>query len=740
MGNTDPEENRNKLDKYLSPLGVWAISIGTTIGWGSFVITGNTYLAGAGPLGSILGMALGAVVMLIIARNYHYMMQEYPDAGGAYTYTKKAFGFDYGFLTAWFLALTYVSIFWANVTSLPIFAGYFLGDLFRFGFHYSIFGYEIYAGEILLSMAAIILAGLFSTGSKKIKIGVMIALAIIFTAGIAVCFTTSVVRNGGNIPIFNPAFIPDKNIFYQVLKIACISPWAFIGFENVSHSAEEMNFPRKKVFGIFAGVIIISTLLYIFIILLSITAFPPRYSNWLEYIRDHGNLSGLEGLPPFYSAYRYMANMGVFILILTLAALVITSLLGNLYALSRLIYGLSRDGVMPSRFQTLNRMKNPYNAIRLVVLVSLIIPFFGRTAVGWIVDVTTLGATMIYGFVSGAAFVKARESKKKLETVTGAIGSVVMIFFVFMLLIPNFFSAGAMATESYFLFGIWAIVGLVFFRRILIHDHKNRRFGKTGIVWVVLLMLILMTSLEWVKQLSTRATESSMEEIIEHYGLEEEESELGSHTDEFIREKMSGLVRTNNYTTSVTLIMFTFAAWIILSNQAIMVKRETEHEKELGEAKNVAYTDPLTGVKSKAAYAERETKINARMKDGSMEDFAVVVCDINGLKEVNDSMGHKAGDELIKKASHIICDFFKRSPVFRVGGDEFVVILTGTDYEGRQMIMESLNRQMERNKKNYDIVIAVGVSEYEKEKDKGYHDVFERADALMYMRKKELKS
>ncbi len=740
MDNNNPEKNENGLERYLSPAGVWAISIGTAMGWGSFVITGNTYLSSAGPAGSVLGLIIGAVVMLFIARNYHYMMDIFPDAGGAYTYTRKLFGFDYGFLTAWFLALTYIAILWANVTSLPIFASYFFGDLFRFGSHYHILQYDVYPGEILLCMAALIITGLFVSGTRRLKCILMVILSSLFTLGIVVCFVVSFSRTPGGIAVFNPAFVPEKSAMYQVIKIACISPWAFIGFENISNSTEELNFPGRKIFPIFTVVIISTTILYIFVILLSITTYPPEYRSYLSYIRDIGNLSGLKALPAFYAANRYMGMTGVVILMITLLSLVITSLIGNTLALSRLIYALAKDQVLPPRFLKLNKAKNPVNAIALIIIISLFIPFFGRTAVGWIVDVTTLGATMIYGFVSGAAFSKAFMEGKKTEMITGAIGSVVMIFFMILLALPNFLSSGAMATESYILFAVWAIIGLIVFRQILKHDQKNRRFGKSGIVWVVLLVLVLMTSLEWVKQLSAKATEQSMNDIIDYYNLDATTEESDEYTDDFIREEMARLARVNNYSTGVTVVLFAFAIWIILSNQSIMVKRELEHEKELGEAKTVAYTDPLTGVKSKAAYVEKEAMFNSEIKDGNMQDFAIVVCDINGLKQVNDTMGHKAGDELIRNACKMICVLFKHSPVFRIGGDEFVAVLVGTDYENRKDIMKELNLQVERNKKDTRVVIAAGISEYVREQDKSFHEVFERADALMYIRKKELKS
>ncbi|MCR4590949.1 MAG: amino acid permease [Lachnospiraceae bacterium] len=736
MDNT-PSGNSEKrgLDRYISGLGIWAISIGTAIGCGSFVVTGNAYLSSAGPLGSTLGLVIGALVMFIIARNYHYMIETYPDAGGAYTYTKKAFGFDYGFLTAWFLILTYIAVFWANVTSLPIFAGYLIGDFFRFGFHYSVFGYDIYLGEILLSLAAVVITALFCTFTKKLKIVVVVILSIIFAVGISICFVAALLKLKGDFSVMQPVFAPDSSIAYQIAHIAFISPWAFIGFENISHFSEEINFPVKKIFRILCLSVAAVTLLYLFMIFISVSAFPPEYENWFEYIRDLGKVGGLRGLPAFYATFQHIGITGEVILIMVLFSVVITSLICNSVALSRLIYGLSKDQVFSERYSLLNAMKNPPNAFWLIVIASLIIPFIGRTAVGWIVDVTALGASLIYGFVSGAALVHAWKEKRLTEIITGIIGVLVMAAFVIMLLVPNFLSSGSMATESYFLFAIWAIIGMVFFHHILRHDHKNRRFGRTGVVWVVLLMLILMTLLEWVKQLSAIFTQNSMNNIIAHYSRE-----TSAVSRELVMREMQALTRVNNYSTGFTLLLFTFAVWIILSNHSIMVKREAEHEKELEEAKNAAYTDPLTGVKSKTAYAEKEDSIESSMADGEAEDFAVLVCDINGLKQVNDSMGHKAGDLLIKDACRMICEYFKHSPVFRIGGDEFVVILTGRDYDRRQEIMEDLNRRVEYNKRNCQVVIATGISEYDRETDKNYHEVFERADALMYVRKNELKN
>ncbi len=126
--------------------------------------------------------------MLIIARNCHYMMNCYPEAGGACAYARSCFGHDHGFLVAWFLALTYLAIFWANDTERPLFARHFLGGLFQVGKIYTIFGYDIFLGEVLPTAGAIGLFSLVCTESKTATALLMLVFAICFTLAVTVCF------------------------------------------------------------------------------------------------------------------------------------------------------------------------------------------------------------------------------------------------------------------------------------------------------------------------------------------------------------------------------------------------------------------------------------------------------------------------------------------------------------------------------------------------------------------------
>ena len=166
------------------------------------------------------------------------------------------------------------------------------------------------------------------------------------------------------------------------------------------------------------------------------------------------------------------------------------------------------------------------------------------------------------------------------------------------------------------------------------------------------------------------------------------------------------------------------------------LNREAEHQRELGGKKHQAYTDQLTKVKSKRAYMDSVEALNRRIMTRKVSEFATVVFDVNGLRHINDADGHKAGDQCIFNASQVICDVFKHSPIFRIGGDEFSAILEGKDYETRAALMKAFDRMMEENFRNEQVVVSAGLAEYDPEKDENFNAVFERANEKLYERKR----
>ena len=171
-------------------------------------------------------------------------------------------------------------------------------------------------------------------------------------------------------------------------------------------------------------------------------------------------------------------------------------------------------------------------------------------------------------------------------------------------------------------------------------------------------------------------------------------------------------------------------------------RAKKEQEQDLRSAKLMARLDELTGVRNKNAFREYISSIDEKLKSGmDHEPFAIVMCDVNDLKLINDTRGHSFGDEAIQRASRMVCGVFAHSPVFRIGGDEFAVVLTGRDYEERENLFSRLKEESLANKRSRSgPVVACGKAEYDPEKDKKVDDVYERADEQMYIIKKEMKS
>ena len=164
-----------------------------------------------------------------------------------------------------------------------------------------------------------------------------------------------------------------------------------------------------------------------------------------------------------------------------------------------------------------------------------------------------------------------------------------------------------------------------------------------------------------------------------------------------------------------------------------------QKQHELNETIIIANTDPLTGVKNKHAYVEEEERIDKLIARGEMEDFAVVVFDLNGLKHINDTKGHDAGDIYIIDSCRLIEKYFGENNLYRFGGDEFVLILTGDLYENRSKTLSDFERNIDESLDSDLPIISSGMSKYRKGEDNTYHAVFYRADKIMYSRKEILK-
>ncbi|MBP5208084.1 MAG: APC family permease, partial [Clostridia bacterium] len=231
-----------KLEKKLSPLNVWSLALGCIIGWGAFVMPGNTFLGKAGPLGTAIAMGIAALIMIIIAFNYNFMINRYPVAGGEFTYTQQAFGEKHAFVCSWFLGLSYLAIVPLNGTALALIGRNLLNNVFQVGFHYNVAGYDIYLGEILLAVAALVLFAFLSIRGVKFTGVFQTVLVFALVGGVLIITAAAIFNPDVSFSNLSPGFYPGKSSLAGVLAVVAVAPWAFVGFDTIPQAAEEFRF------------------------------------------------------------------------------------------------------------------------------------------------------------------------------------------------------------------------------------------------------------------------------------------------------------------------------------------------------------------------------------------------------------------------------------------------------------------------------------------------------------------
>ncbi|MBQ9383728.1 MAG: amino acid permease [Ruminiclostridium sp.] len=573
------------LTRYLSPNEAWALSFGCIVGWGAFVMPGNSFLPMAGPVGTAVGMAIGAVIMLIIGMNYSYMMNVYPDEGGTYAYADKVFDHDHGFLGAWFIILSYLALLWANITALTLVMRNIFGDIFCFGFLYNIAGYDIYIGEVLLELGIMAVCGLLCCVSKKAAGVLQTVFALLLLVGVIACFIIALVNNKDPMSGFEPAFASDRSVFSQIAGVVTLTPWAFIGFESVSHSSKEFKFPIRKTYFVIAAAIAAGFLTYTMTTLTAVTARPEGFANWEEYISSAGSLDGIQGMPVFYAVETAAGETGKWLLFTALLGGIVTGIIGAFTASGRLVRSMASEGILPVRFGRLGKKNAPKNAILLVMAISVVIPFLGRNATVWVVDVMTVGALVAYGYTSACAFKMARIAGNKKIRVTGLIGIIVSGVMCLFLMIPNLFSMSEMEAPSYLLLAFWSIIGILFFRYVFMKDTK-RLYGNSVSIWIVLLFIVFFTSLMWIRQSNKSSADNVIMHISEYYEDEiagngiELSDETAAENAAFISEETEEINNALTNTGIIQIGLIALSLVIVANVYSKMQKREKHLEKK----------------------------------------------------------------------------------------------------------------------------------------------------------------
>ena len=471
---------KNNLRRQLSPLHVWAIAFGCVIGWGSFINPGKKFLPNSGVAGTAIAMILGALVMIIIAFSYAYMVPKYPTAGGEFSFAKNCFGKKMAFICGWFLVVAYLTNVPMNSTAIGLIVDGLDGasDFLKFGFHYSIAGFEIYAGEMLLSMLILILFGWLNIiGVKKAGIVQTILSSLLVTC-VFVLFVSALfsakAKNINMQPIWgfdkaaaiaagattaeigSYAHTGPSGIAGAILATFAIAPWAYVGFDAIPQAAEEFNFSFRKV----SFIMIVAIVFGCFVYVSNNTVAAAALENWPDRV-----IAGEWVL--LVAAEELLGGFGKVLIGIGVSCAVLSGIMGFYLASSRLMYSMSREGYLPKWFGKVDETYGtPRNAILFCIIISLSGPILGREALGWFVDMSAIGASIGYFFTCASTLITARKSGDgtaflKTMAWTGVIFS--LAFMVLQLIPIPGLSGVHFGKESYLMLVVWVVIGLVFY-------------------------------------------------------------------------------------------------------------------------------------------------------------------------------------------------------------------------------------------------------------------------------------
>lgn len=461
-------EQKSKFDKVMGAWDILVIAFGAMIGWG-WVINSGDWITTAGFAGSIIAMLIGGLMVFFVGLTYAELTSAMPQCGGEHVFSYRAMGPTGSFVCTWMIILGYVATSAFEATALPTVITYLFPD-FNQVYLYSIAGKDIYLTTIILGVGVAILITVINIkGAKTAAMLQTVLTAIIAIAGILLVVGSAVNGDMGNITgqMWESGA---GNTLGSVFKVACMTPFLFIGFDVIPQAAEEINVPYKKIGKIMLLSIFLAVAWYLMIIFAVCYIMPQS-----AIVQEMSSQNGLVSAKAIEIAFR-SPLMGKVLIIGGLCG-IITSWNSFLMGGSRALYSMGESLMIPKMFGKLGKNKTPEAAIILCGIACVAAPFFGRGVLVWLVDAASFGCVIAYMFVS-ISFCILRKKKPEMERpykvkagkFVGVMAVAMAGFMTLLYIIPASFSA-ALVWQEWIVVGIWLTLGVFFY------FYSKRKYG-----------------------------------------------------------------------------------------------------------------------------------------------------------------------------------------------------------------------------------------------------------------------
>ncbi len=461
---------KQKLERNMGKLDVLSLAIGAIIGWGAFVLPGDLFIREVGVVNTTIGMFIGAAIMIIIEKNYGFLLSKDAVAGGEYAFTFKSFGRSHAAICGWFLSLAYICIVPLNATALALIAKTMFPGLLEKGLLYSIAGYNIYFAEAGIATVALIFFAYLNIKGVKMASTFQSIMTLALLGIIFFMASFFMLRPEFNMPRMMSHFSWSKVELMSVLRIVAIAPWAYIGFDCIPQVAEEFNFEGKKASQLAILSIVIGFVVYTILNVITSSVFTKE-------VLLNSNINWATG----QAIEVLFGKVGLYLLGFSLLMAIVAGINGFYMASSRLIFSMARAKAIPNFFGEIDeKSKTPKNAIIFVMLLSLVAPWMGRKVLLWIVDMSSIGAAIGYFYTSLSAYVQAKKEGNRFIQFTGIFGGIAGVVFSLLLLVPVF--PGSISKPSLYLLGAWTILGAFLY---LVYGKEYRTLKQVHLEYLI---------------------------------------------------------------------------------------------------------------------------------------------------------------------------------------------------------------------------------------------------------------
>ncbi|NCB90964.1 MAG: amino acid permease [Clostridia bacterium] len=454
-------ENKSKseFDKVFSAWDILVIAFGAMIGWG-WVVSSGSWIQSGGVFGAVLGFVIGGIMIFFVGLTYAELTAAMPQCGGEHVFSYKAMGPVGSFICTWAIILGYVSVVCFEACALPTIIQYIYPGFLK-GYMYTIAGFDIYASWVAVAiLVAVFITFINIRGAKTAAILQTVLTVIIGGVGILLVVASAINGDVSNFSGQMFAGSDSGSIIGNVVRVALMTPFFFIGFDVIPQAAEEINVPLKKIGKILILSIVLAVAFYALVII------------GVGYIMNATEIgSSMEGsglVTADAMAKAFSSTMMSKVLIIGGMCGIVTSWNSFLIGGSRAMYSMAKSYMIPRVFTKLHpKFKTPTTALYLIGGLSILAPFFGRAMLVWIVDAGNFGCCLAYCMVSASFIIlrskapdMARPYKVKHYKIVGCIAVAMSGLMVVMYMIPG--SGCALVWQEWIMAGGWAVLGIAF--------------------------------------------------------------------------------------------------------------------------------------------------------------------------------------------------------------------------------------------------------------------------------------